>query len=234
MTAPLTFKLIGSGVYALPEAERLIGIPRKRIRRWLEGYEFVSRGRRHRSPPVIVPAIGRDAGELALTFADLIEVRFLERFLEKRVPWKTMRVAAVEARELLGVSHPFSTKRFKTDGRNILLELADRDDIGPGLLNVVGDQFEFSRIVRPMLIGLEYEEDEAARWWPMRKSKGVVLDPQRSFGAPIVSEVGIPTEVLARAVLAEGSQREAATAYDVPLRAVERAVEYETEYLKAA
>jgi uncharacterized protein (DUF433 family) len=114
------------------------------------------------------------------------------------------------------------------------LEIASRKHAPPGLLTLVKSQYEFSRIVRPILVGIEHQNDEVARWWPMTESKGVVLDPKRSFGAPIVAEVGIPTEILMRAVTAEGSQEAAAIAYDVPRQAVARAVEYETVYLAAA
>jgi uncharacterized protein (DUF433 family) len=230
MMPAANFRLIGSGVYSLPEAERLTHIPRKRIRRWMEGYQFVSSGKRHYSPPVIDPAIGRDVGELALTFQDLVEVRFLEAFLRKGVKWKEMRLAAVRAKELLNKTHPFSSRIFKTDGRYILAEIAGGHSVA--LLNLSRNQMEFHAVVSPMLHGLEFNEfDEAERWFPMSKRKSVVIDPARSFGAPIVIEGGVPTRILAASARAERSQRVTSRIYDVPLRAVRNAVYYETKFL---
>ena len=225
-----TFRLIGSGVYSLPEAERLTKIPRKRIRRWMEGYHFVSSGKRHYSAPVIESAIGRDTGELALTFQDLVEVRFLEAFLRKGVPWREMRIAAARAKGLMNMTHPFSSRRFKTDGRYILAEIAT--DGSTALLNLSQNQLEFHAVIRPLLQGVEFNQfDEPQRWFPMTKRKGIVIDPARSFGAPIVVDGGVPTRILAASARAERSQRLTATLYDVPLRAVRNAVYFETKYL---
>jgi uncharacterized protein (DUF433 family) len=225
------FHLIGSGVYSLSEAERLTKIPRKRIRRWMEGYSFRSSGKRLHSPPIISSTVGREAGELALTFADLVEVRFLESFLNHGVSWRTVRIAAQRAKELLDKTHPFSTRIFKTDGRDILAEIAYGD--APELLNLVTNQWEFDAVVSPMLYaGLEFNAaDEAERWYPMSRRRGIVIDPARAFGAPIVTEGGVPTRILASSAKAERSQRMAARLYDVPLRAVRNAVHFETRFL---
>lgn len=222
------YHLIGKGVYSLPEASRLTGIPAKRIRRWLEGYSYRARGRKYSSPAVFAPATGRSLGELTLTFADMIEVRFLDAFIEAGVTWRTVRLAAIAAKELLGRSHPFSSKHFMTDGKNILAQIAGPNGLDE-LFDLVKSQYEFVKVVRPLLFRqLDFNEFESAhRWWPMGKNRMVVLDPLRSFGAPIVSDVGVPTAILAAAARAERSQATAALYYDVPVRAVRDAVAFE-------
>lgn len=222
------FRLIGAGVYALPEAERMTGIPRKRIRRWLEGYHFTSSGRRHFMGPAVRSTLHRDVGELALTFSDLLEIRFLDAFLQHGLKWKDIRVAAERARDYLGRPHPFSSRLFKTDGRAILLEILRPGD-DARLLNLVTDQWEFDRVVSPMLYaGIEFGDfDEPRRWWPMGRKRPVVIDPERSFGAPIVADEGVPTAILARSFVAEGTQRMVAAIYDVSIRSVRAAIAYE-------
>jgi hypothetical protein len=226
------FRLIGGGVYSLPEAARLTGIPPQRIRRWIEGYTFVSSGRRRRSAPVVHSDIGRATGQLALTFSDLIEVRFLEAFLQYGVSWHSVRIAATRARELLQRPHPFSSRVFKTDGKDILTEIGRPGDV-PDLLNIVSDQWEFGRVVSPLLFhGIEFNSiDEPERWWPMGRRVTVVIDPARAFGAPIAVEGGVPTRILASSAKAERSQTVAARIHDVPVRAVRHAVQYETRFL---
>jgi uncharacterized protein (DUF433 family) len=226
------FQFLGKGVYSLSEAERLTRIPRRRIRRWIEGYSFVSSGKRHRSPPVVLSDIGRNVGELALTFSDLIEIRFLDAFIQHGVSWRAVRIATERARELLSRQHPFSTKQFKTDGKDILAEIA-RHGKDRELLNLVKNQWELERVVNPMLFaGIEFNQfDEPERWWPMTKARLVVIDPARSFGAPIVSDGGVRTAILAASAAAEKSQKTTAQLYDVPLRAVRDAVYYETQFL---
>lgn len=222
------FRVVGKGVYSLAEASRLTRIPPRRIRRWLEGYSFISSGKKRRSPAVLVPLLGRGAGTLALSFSDLIEVRFLDSFIEHGVSWKTVRAAAVAARELVKSSHPFSSRKFMTDGRDILAVIADSTGKSE-LLNLAKDQWEFEQVITPLLyVGLEFNrEGVTERWWPMKGKRMVVIDPRRAFGAPIVDIGGVQTRVLASSAAAEGSQRRTAELYSVTPRAVRDAVAFE-------
>ena len=68
---------------------------------------------------------------------------------------------------------------------------------------------------------------QPARWWPLGEGHSVVIDPERSFGAPIVHREGVQTLILAQAALAENSIETAADRYDVDPIAVAEAVEYE-------
>ncbi len=220
-------KLIGRGVYTLAEAERLIDVPARRIARWTQGYSFVRRGKLRTSPPLI--AADTQAGTLILSFADILEVRFLDAFLGAGVSIHTVRRASVHAREFLGRQYPFSTRLFKTDGRTILTEVV-RGASDRILLDIVKNQYEFARIVSPMLYhGIDFNQlDEPARWWPVGKSRKVLLDPTRAFGAPISSERGVPTRVLSDSVSANNNSVEfVAECFEVSKKAVRDAVYFE-------
>ena len=97
------------------------------------------------------------------------------------------------------------SRRFATDGHTILAELVTKtgDEM---LLDLARDQYEFQRIIKAYLFGqIEFDErDLPARWWPVDGSRRIVIDPQRAFGAPILSLEGIPTRILATAVAADG------------------------------
>ena len=121
------FEVIGRGVFSLEEASRLTSIPRPRIRRWLVGYNFRSvSGERSSTPPLRRDYPIATGQRVALSFADLMEVRFLDHFVQAGVSWRTIRVAARKASEILKRDHPFSSRTFKTDGKTILL--ADAHD----------------------------------------------------------------------------------------------------------
>lgn len=223
-----THQFIGRGVYGLKQAERLTGVPVHRIKRWSKGYHYFVRGERRYSPPAITTALEPLDNSLVLSFADLVEVRFLDKFLRHGVRWKTIRRAAERAKELLNRDHPFSSRIFRTDGRTILAELASetRDTV---LLELTQFQYEFARIVGRFLHGgLDFNElEDAARWWPLGKDRRVVIDPTRAFGAPIVVPESIQTMVLAQAVIAEESIDAVTWWYDVDRQSVVDAVEYE-------
>jgi uncharacterized protein (DUF433 family) len=126
---------------------------------------------------------------------------------------------------LFDTTHPFATKNFKTDGRGIFAEFGG--NAGNAVLELASSQLAFSQVVAPYLFGVQFEKDAAARWWPLGPKKRVVIDPTRSFGQPIVAEEGVPTAVLAKAVEVEGAEDVAARAYQVSIRSVRHAVEFE-------
>lgn len=219
---------LGVGIYCVPEASRLTGVSPSRIRRWLKGYTFDYDGNQHESPPVWQGQMLSTEGSLALGFLDLMEIRFIDAFREHGVSWKTIRLAAERARELFNQTHPFCTKRFKTDGRDIFAEVIHETGESD-LLDVVKSQYAFKRILEPYLYkGLEFDEHEnLVRWRPLGKRSRIVIDPQRSFGQPVVEKEGVPTTVLAQAYRAEKAIDRVARWYDVDRRSVREAIQYE-------
>jgi uncharacterized protein (DUF433 family) len=223
-----SFSLIGQGVYSPAEAQRLTGVPVSRISRWTRGYQFSYRGTKHKSPPLIATDTPSVDGAPVLSFLDLMELRFLNAFRKHNVSTQVIRIAAARARELLGHARPFSTRKFKTDGKNILAELVD--SLGDRhLLDLVRRQYVLERVVGSFLFeGIEFDDqDEPFRWWPLRGSKSVLVDPLIAFGAPVISSARLPTRVLALAVAGEMKVREAAAWYDVTEREVRDAVRFE-------
>jgi uncharacterized protein (DUF433 family) len=195
--------LLGVGIYTVPEAARIARVRPARIRRWLKGHDY-------------------------LDFRDLIEVRFVDAFRSHGVSWKTLRLAAERASEILQDPHPFSTRRFKTDGRKIFAELVS--ETGEELLlDLVKSQYGFRQIIGPYLYeGLEFDDSKGAvRWYPLPGSRRVVIDPAVSFGQPIVHPEAVPTAILAKATRVEQSVDRVARWYEVDPQAVQDAVEYE-------
>src|SRR3989442_8650458 len=161
--------LLGVGIYTVPEASRLSLVHTRTIHRWIRGYEYRVGEDRHWSPQVITPVVPTIDGKYALSFKDLIEVRFVDAFRKQGVSWKVVRQAAESAKKIFRTSHPFSTKRFQTDGRTILAELATAEGDG-ALLDIVRSQFVFREVLAPYLRGLELSQgDEVIRWWPLER-----------------------------------------------------------------
>jgi uncharacterized protein (DUF433 family) len=229
--------LLGVGVYTVPEAARLTRVSAPRIRRWLTGYTFTSRAAQRSSAPVWERQIVSSSGELVLSFRDLLEVRFVDAFRRHGVTWRVIRLAAERAAEIIEDSHPFSTRRFKTDGRSIFADILQETG-EESLLDLAKSQYQLKKIVEPFLFeGLEFAEISGApvRWWPLGLDRRVVIDPERSFGQPIVTPESVPTSILAKAVKAEeGSIEAVARWYMVHPKAVKDAVELENRLAAAA
>jgi uncharacterized protein (DUF433 family) len=217
--------LLDVGIYPFPEAARLTEVPISSIRRWTLGYHFVRGGERRWSPPLVKPKIHRIDGVPAVSFLDLQELRFLHAFRAHGVSWYWLRIAHARAKERIGHDRPFSTGKFRSSGRAILTEVAtsSRDR---ALEDIVSSQLEFKKVLAPYLRGVEFSSGIAVRWFP-RADRRVLVDPTRSFGQPVVAEAGVPTSVLARSYKAEGSMNRVARWYDVDVRSVRAAVEFE-------
>jgi len=226
---------LGRGIYSVPEASRLVRVSAQRIKRWLRGYEYQVRRERRTSQPVIAADYPSESGSLTLSFLDLIEVRFINEFRSAGVSWGAIRIASNRAQQILNEDHPFSTKRFRTDGKTILVEIA-RESGEKELLDLVRDQFAFRKIVWPYLYkGVDFgPEDVASRWWPMDRRRQVVLDPARAFGQPIVDREGVPTATLAESYEAEGSIERVAGWFEISVASVRDAVEFEQQLSAAA
>ena len=226
--------LLGTGLYMVAEAGRLTGIPPASIRRWLWGRPPGSEDRDRGALPLWRPQVPILDRSRALGFRDLIEIRFVHAFRQRGVSLQTIRKATEEATRLLQQDHPFSSLGFKTDGKNILAEVTEGTADGALLFDVLTGQYLLEIVFDRLYDGLEYSElDELLRWWPLGLGRGVVLDPERSFGQPIVHPAGVPTAVLADAFTAEQSVEAVADWYEVTTDAVRDALEYESA-LRAA
>lgn len=217
---------VGLGIYSIPEATRLTGVRAGSIRRWLKGYSFKSSGVRRQSPAVWSGQHAPMGDDFALGFLDLQEVRFVNKFRRLGVSWKTIREVSHRAEELFGTRYPFCTQRFKTDGRELFLDVLEgnKDET---VIEVLRKQRFFKSVITPYLRGLEFKDLHPIRWWPLGHSKSVVLDPKRRFGKPIVKNEGVPTSVLAKTYEVEGSVEAVSYWYRVSRTAVKDAIEYE-------
>lgn len=220
-------KLIGLGLYTFPEAARLTGIPTGTLRRWLTGYTSGRGAKRRSQPPLWTPEL-HDADLEGLGFQDLLEVRFIQHFRALGISLQTIRIAARNARQIFDSSHPFTCKRFQTDGRDIFAE-AITESGEAELLDLKRRQYVIQRVVQPSLrASIEYDKEQAVRWYPMVRSRSVMLDPTIAFGKPVVADVGLRTDILYDAWCSEGRNAvRVAVLYEVSTRAVQAAVRFE-------
>nr|WP_031319639.1 DUF433 domain-containing protein [Pseudomonas fluorescens] len=170
-----------------------------------------------------------DLGEPILGFHDLLEIRFVHAFRKYGVSLQAIRSASVQAKAMFDQAYPFTCKRFQTDGRSIFATVMDElgDD---ALLDLVKRQYAFKQVITPSLYeGIDYTGSGAAqRWYPIKRSKAIVLDPSRNFGKPVLSVTGIDTATVFSAYQAEGNDaKRVAQLYEIPASAVDAAVNFE-------
>ncbi|MEH6500658.1 MAG: DUF433 domain-containing protein [Pseudoalteromonas distincta] len=221
-----TSALLGVGLYSLPEAAAYTGIPADQINRWVFGYS--AGGKSHTS--LWQPAFANaKLEEKTLSFYDLLEVRFVHAFRQHGVSLQAIRSAAGHAREWFDQPYPFTCRRFQTDGRSVFaIVLEETGD--ESLIDLVKRQYAFQQIISESLYaGIDYDSDGGAqRWYPLKRSKTVVLDPARRFGKPILAKSGIDTETIAASYRAEDQNiRRVALLYELTPAEVEAAIKFE-------
>lgn len=217
-------RLLGVGLYTPAEAAIYTGIPATDIRRWLFGYS--AKGIQH--PGIWTPELV-GAADKTLGFHDLLEIRFVHAFRQHGVSLQAIRSASQQAKEMFGQAYPFTCRRFQTDGRSIFATVLDETG-DESLLDLVKRQYAFQQVIKPSLYeGIDYAQEGAAqRWYPVKRSKVIVLDPQRNFGKPVVTDNGVDTASIYLAYLAEGQNaKRVAQLYEIATAAVEAAVSFE-------
>lgn len=221
-------ELIGLGLYTPLQAARITGADPREIRRWMFGYKNKAG---ELLPPLWQPQFAQ-SGEKVIGFMDLMELRIVKAFARHGVPLRTIRASIQAARQLLDTPYPFTANRFLTDGKSIFHEAIHQE---PQLTDLLKRQLVFESIIRPSLYaGIEFDANGAAtRWYPLKNSKAVILDPTLSFGRPSLSRFGIPTEIIATAVKVEGDKKRVAAQYDIPVADVSAAVKYEAQLMAA-
>jgi uncharacterized protein (DUF433 family) len=210
--------LVGIGLYSFPEAATYVGAPSSQLRRWMNGKLWDSQ----------LSGSGVDG----IGFKDLIELRFVRALRGEGVSLAAVRRMFEAARIQLSTPYPFTSPGFRTEGKEIFLravdEIGDRSLVDPTRRGAIIQQ-----IVGPSIReGVELDASgEANRWYPLKRSKVVVLDPARGFGKPILSVYGVPTVALAAAVAAEGGdEKRVARYFEVSLLGVRKAVQFEALY----
>lgn len=222
--------IIGTGIYPLHQAARLVGAEPRALRRWVQGYSRKYKGESVRSEPLWATQL-KDAElpEEVIGFRDLLELRMVAAFVRHGVGLKVIRATVDAASKNFGQDYPLTNQQFLTDGKRIFLQAIELSTGEPRMIDVLRKQFVFSDIIKPSLYaGIEYGDDGAIRWFPLGKRKTIVLDPALQFGTPVVSHAGVPTDTIYASYLAEGKDKDmVARVFDLTPRMVADAVEFE-------
>ncbi len=232
MNAHSPIDFVGTGAYSISEAASLVRTKQANVRRWITGYQFKSGDQQKSLPPLWRTRLPKYDNHVEIGFKDLIELKFVVGFLGAGLKMQTIRKCLEEATKILEDDHPFSTRKFKTDGKSIFLASLG-DDGKQTLIDLRNKQFVFERIVQQTFKDLDIRDETVASWRPHNGRPSIIVDPHRSFGQPIVRISGIPTRVLADAVRTEKNANVVARFYETPVQAVRDAVEFEESLLAA-
>ena len=222
MTRQIPEQLVAR-LYGYADADRIAGVTRGTAKRWLSGYSYVRRdGRRVDRPPVTA---GRAAPSGGVSFSDLIELVAIGGFKERGFTVPTIRRIVQNCQDEFDEPYPLSTQRFKIGGRDVFVS---EGSLLRDVLHQRGAR-AWDDILGPFLDTLDYRDSFAYRWWPLGRSKPVIVDPAYGFGLPVIVGSGVRTEIIRERVQAGDSHEQIAYDFQVRLEEIESAIQFELQ-----
>jgi uncharacterized protein (DUF433 family) len=165
-----------------------------------------------------------------------MEMKFIKFFEDANLKPSYIRSIFEEVRRSLRQPHPFATNEvFRTDGRKIMEEIVSSS--GKVLYDLKTKNYEMRNVVLDTLMeDVVYDARGVARAWYPRKriAPDVIVNPNFSFGRPVLRDSAIPTRTIADAFRTEKNVKRVSDWYDISQKHVREAVRFEEALRQAA
>jgi uncharacterized protein (DUF433 family) len=213
--------------YSVAEAARYVDVPAATLRSWFSGRTYPRVDGVGSFEPVLSPA-DRRTGHLS--FRNLVEAHLLRALRTRHgIRLKTIRQALKTAEERLGIRDLlYRNKALVVGNRSLFLEY-----YGELLQLDLSEQIAMRRMLEAFLSRVDRDDrDIPIRLYPFLRGaenvrRSIVIDPQVSFGRPILAESGISTSALVQRVNAGEPIDAVARDYDITPDDVETAILFE-------
>lgn len=199
----------------------MLKMPLPKLRTWVRG--VADANMRHFPIGVFdTRGAGQDRNFDFYTLIELFSVAELRRH---GVSMRTLRDARAELGKRYNVAHPLALRGLLTDGKRLLKELGKESLLELGS----GGQSAFESVLKPFCYSLDFDmtSELAARFFPLGRDGGVVVDPHHAFGRPVIVGTNVATETIASLVHGGESLDDIATEFQIDRSHVEAAWHYE-------
>lgn len=181
-------------LYSVAEASRYLHIAYSTVRYWSKGGTYSSKGKKGYFEPLI-KASGQ--GRLSLSFLNLIELDVLQKLRKvHEVSSETVRVGLLNATEALGTARPLISESLYTFGRRLF---TDNEGNLIELTNI--EQAVLDGILQQVLERVQRNDAKVpVKFYPTVDDapidKPIVIDPEVSFGKPVLNGEGIRASMI--------------------------------------
>ena len=213
--------------YGINEAAHYLGIPKATLRSWVMGCPYpTGTGKRFFKPIIELP----DKEQRLLSFVNLVEIHVLDAIRRTHgVTFGRVRKAVEYLKNQLGSRHPLAEQRFVTDGVDLFVEMFGQ------LVNISREgQLAIKALIEAHLRRIERDPfGLPIRLYPFTRErkpdepKIIVIDPNISFGRPVLVGTGIATTIIAQRYKAGESIEELAGDYGRSKSEIEEAIRCE-------
>lgn len=211
---------LNKGIYTYSDISRLLGMSKYRIKGFVKGHKY--KNNQNMKPVLLNAKNFIFDNKDYFTFLDLIELKFIQHFLNQGLRRNDIIAAYYKIKEEFKQPHPFATTCV-SDSKTIFL---DNKQV---LLNPKDQQLWLRELSKSSLLeGIDFENELAVRWYPCKEIPEIVIDPCYKYGKPILKEQHIKTETLYKAYLAEDENTSAVSNwFGIPEDFVVKAVRFE-------
>lgn len=198
---------IGEGIFLTKDVSQILGLPYSKVRRWMKEY-----WPNH--------TFG-DKDNQAINFHTLIEFYTFYHLRDRGLSVKSIQKYHQTIGDELNTAYPFATI-IRTDGKNVWYER-----LGNLIKADKKQQFDLKAIIEPFLHKIDFGgTNTAKRFFPLPKTKQIVVDPERQFGQPIINGRSIKAETL-YSLYKGGEKKEfIADLYELSVSQVTHAIQY--------
>jgi len=217
--------------YPRADVARLLDIPVGAVCNWVRGYRYPVRDKVRSADPLIVPP----KGGRWLSFANLVEAHSLAAFRASGVSMQKIWPTLAYLARRLAIEHPLASRFLLTDGAEFVFRYLRTES--PGELVVLLDvsrrgRVLFDEVVDRYLRRVDWAADDyAERLWPAGREEGIVIDPRRGFGQPIVARQGVRVEDVVHRLLAGEPRAVVADEFGLEWAEVEAAERFKARVL---
>ncbi len=172
------------------------------------------------------------AREASMTFIALVEALVLSSMRKSGVAMQRIRPALDVLQREIGIEHALASRRLYTDGAEILYDYAEKQEGSPEakladeLTVLRSGQRVFKEVIDEYLKLITYADDEYASIIvvPIYNKAKVIVDPTRSFGAPIFADGAAPVANALERFWSGESLQEVADDFGIPVDHLEDVV----------
>jgi uncharacterized protein (DUF433 family) len=182
---------VGTGIYTVTEISRILRIPYFKVNRWLNKYWDGELGK------IFNTKYSRTTdGSKAVSFHTLIEFYIVFELLNSGVKITEIVKARIELSKITKTLFPFAQKavleNIKSDGSKIFFNVGKGD-----ILSLDGTKQLNISFVQTFFKNLDFDNELlASKFWPLGKSKNIIVDPSRKFGHPVIEHTNIYPEAV--------------------------------------
>lgn len=209
--------------YTPGEAAHCLGLPVSTVKVWSFGGKS--------SPPLFEPVRRTPP---ALSFWNLVELYVVASIRRRHgVSLQKLRRSIRYVKTSLGLDRPLIEEKFLTDGVSLFVKRAFN------LINVSEEgQLAIEKVLEGALQRIERDPEGLAKsFYPWFKDpaepREIVINPSISFGRPVLTGTGIPTETIAERFQAGESIGHLAEEYNQASSRIELALRWERRGLAA-